>query len=130
LTKVRFPDFPLQTRADSDPQARQNRNPGKPETELKEFEAVSCSLYLLGPLADFQILAEHQAKGLEEQALEADVAKKTKAAKRRAAKRGAATGTASAAPVASRGSASAETPVRAERPKRGQLFPSGDRGPY
>jgi hypothetical protein len=49
------------------------------------------------------------------------VAKKTKAAKRRAAKRGAATGTASAAPVRSR-SAAVETPVRNERPKRGQLF--------
>jgi hypothetical protein len=35
----------------------------------------------------FQILAEHQAKGLEDQALEADVLKKTKAAKKRAAKR-------------------------------------------
>lgn len=34
------------------------------------------------------ILAEHQAKGLEDQALEADVLKKTKAAKKRAAKRG------------------------------------------
>jgi condensin complex subunit 1 len=34
-----------------------------------------------------QILNEHQAKGLEEQALEADVLKKTKAAKRKAAKR-------------------------------------------
>lgn len=45
------------------------------------------------------------------------MAKKTKAAKRRAAKRGAATGQASAAPVARKGS---ETPVRAERPKRGQ----------
>ena len=32
-------------------------------------------------------MAEHQAKGLEEQALEADVARKTKAAKKRAAKR-------------------------------------------
>jgi hypothetical protein len=75
--------------------------------------------------ADHQILAEHQAKGLEEQALEADVAKKTKAAKRRAAKRGAATGQASAAPVARKGS---ETPVRAERPKRGQLMLSIERG--
>ena len=36
-----------------------------------------------------QILAEHQAKGLEDQALEADVLRKTKAAKKRAAKRGA-----------------------------------------
>ncbi|TXT06039.1 hypothetical protein VHUM_03512 [Vanrija humicola] len=52
--------------------ARANKGAGKPETELKEFEAI---------------LSEHQAKGLEEQALEADVAKKTKAAKRRAAKR-------------------------------------------
>jgi hypothetical protein len=77
------------------------------------------------PQADHQILAEHQAKGLEEQALEADVAKKTKAAKRRAAKRGAATGQASAAPVARKGS---ETPVRAERPKRGQLMLSIERG--
>lgn len=34
-----------------------------------------------------QILTEHQAKGLEDQALEADVLKKTKAAKKRAAKR-------------------------------------------
>lgn len=66
-----------------------------------------------------QILAEHQAKGLEEQALEADVAKKTKAAKRRAAKRGAATGQSSAAPIARKGS---ETPVRNERPKRGMSF--------
>jgi hypothetical protein len=73
--------------------------------------------------ADHQILAEHQAKGLEEQALEADVAKK--AAKRRAAKRGAATGQASAAAVARKGS---ETPVRAERPKRGQLMLSIERG--
>jgi condensin complex subunit 1 len=71
--------------------------------------------------ADDKILAEHQAKGLEEQALEADVAKKTKAAKRRAAKRGAATGTASAAPVRSR-SVAVETPVRSERPRRGQLL--------
>ncbi|BEJ11951.1 hypothetical protein CspHIS471_0204110 [Cutaneotrichosporon sp. HIS471] len=55
--------------------ARANKSAGKPETELKEFEAI---------------LNEHAAKGLEEQALEADVAKKTKAAKRRAAKRGAA----------------------------------------
>lgn len=55
--------------------ARANKSAGKPETELKEFEAI---------------LNEHQAKGLEEQALEADVAKKTKAAKRRAAMRGAA----------------------------------------
>lgn len=35
-----------------------------------------------------QILADHQAKGLEDQALEADVARKTKAAKARAARRG------------------------------------------
>jgi len=69
-------------------------------------------------------LAEHQAKGLEEQALEADVAKKTKAAKRRAAKRGAATGATSAAPVRSK-SAAVETPVRNERPKRGQWFLKG-----
>ena len=54
-------------------QARANKSPNKPETELNEFEAI---------------LAEHQAKGLEEQALEADVLKKTKAAKKRAAKRG------------------------------------------
>lgn len=53
-------------------QARSNKSAGKPETELKEFEAI---------------LTEHQAKGLEEQALEADVLKKTKAAKRRAARR-------------------------------------------
>ncbi|GMK54239.1 hypothetical protein CspeluHIS016_0108250 [Cutaneotrichosporon spelunceum] len=53
--------------------ARANKSAGKPETELKEFEAI---------------LNEHAAKGLEEQALEADVAKKTRAAKRRAAKRG------------------------------------------
>jgi condensin complex subunit 1 len=66
-----------------------------------------------------QILAEHQAKGLEEQALEADVAKKTKAAKRRAAKRGAA-GASIAAPVASR-ETEVETPVKNERPKRGKL---------
>ncbi|KAL7418983.1 condensin complex non-SMC subunit Cnd1 [Cryptotrichosporon argae] len=52
--------------------ARANKSAGKPETELKEFEAI---------------LAEHQAKGLEDQALEADVLRKTKAAKRRAAKR-------------------------------------------
>lgn len=56
-----------------------------------------------------QILAEHQAKGLEEQALEADVAKKTQAAKRRAAKRGAATGKGTSTPVQA-----------AERPKRGE----------
>ena len=75
--------------------------------------------------ADFQILAEHQAKGLEEQALEADVAKKTKAAKRRAAKRGAATGSATAGAVARKGS---ETPVRNERPKRGEfVVPDGRR---
>lgn len=61
---------------------------------------------------------------MEEQALEADVAKKTKAAKGRAAKRGAATGTASAAPVRSK-SAAVETPVRNERPKRGQWFLKG-----
>lgn len=48
-------------------------------------------------------MAEHQAKGLEEQALEADVLKKTKAAKRRAAKRG-------GAPV---------VPTRGGRAKRG-----------
>ncbi|KAK8845335.1 hypothetical protein IAR55_006048 [Kwoniella newhampshirensis] len=52
--------------------ARANKAANKPETELKEFEAI---------------LAEHQAKGLEDQALEADVLRKTKAAKRRAAKR-------------------------------------------
>ncbi|WVQ93873.1 hypothetical protein IAU59_000951 [Kwoniella sp. CBS 9459] len=52
--------------------ARANKAANKPETELKEFEAI---------------LTEHQAKGLEDQALEADVLKKTKAAKRRAAKR-------------------------------------------
>ncbi|ORY31954.1 non-SMC mitotic condensation complex subunit 1-domain-containing protein [Naematelia encephala] len=52
--------------------ARANKNSNKPETELKEFETI---------------LAEHQAKGLEEQALEADVLRKTKAAKKRAAKR-------------------------------------------
>jgi len=52
--------------------ARANKGAGKPETELKEFEAI---------------LTEHQAKGLEEQALEADVLKKTQAAKRRAARR-------------------------------------------
>jgi condensin complex subunit 1 len=34
-----------------------------------------------------QILAEHSAKGLEDAALEADVAKKTKQAKKRAAAR-------------------------------------------
>ncbi|GFZ43762.1 hypothetical protein JCM24511_01482 [Saitozyma sp. JCM 24511] len=50
--------------------ARSNKTSNKPETELKEFEAV-----------------QHQAKGLEEQALEADVARKTKAAKKRAARR-------------------------------------------
>ncbi|WWC57912.1 uncharacterized protein I303_100447 [Kwoniella dejecticola CBS 10117] len=52
--------------------ARANKAANKPETELKEFEAI---------------LTEHQAKGLEDQALEADVLRKTKAAKRRAAKR-------------------------------------------
>ncbi|WVF66251.1 hypothetical protein IAT40_000991 [Kwoniella sp. CBS 6097] len=52
--------------------ARANKAANKPETELKEFEAI---------------LTEHQAKGLEDQALELDVLKKTKAAKRRAAKR-------------------------------------------
>ncbi|WVR03312.1 hypothetical protein IAU60_000303 [Kwoniella sp. DSM 27419] len=52
--------------------ARSNKASNKPETELKEFEAI---------------LNEHQAKGLEDQALEADVLRKTKAAKRRAAKR-------------------------------------------
>jgi hypothetical protein len=67
-------------------------------------------------VANEQILAEHQAKGLEEQALEADVAKKTKAAKRRAAKRGAAPGSATAETASSREKA---TPVANERPKRG-----------
>ncbi|OCF41749.1 condensin complex subunit 1 [Kwoniella heveanensis CBS 569] len=52
--------------------ARANKAANKPETELKEFEAI---------------LTEHQAKGLEDQALELDVLKKTKAAKKRAAKR-------------------------------------------
>ncbi|WVQ81007.1 hypothetical protein IAT38_003114 [Cryptococcus sp. DSM 104549] len=52
--------------------ARANKAANKPETELQEFE---------------RILADHQAKGLEDQALEADVLRKTKAAKRRAAKR-------------------------------------------
>lgn len=52
--------------------ARANKSAGKPETELKEFEAI---------------LTEHQEKGLEDQALEADVLKKTQAAKRRAARR-------------------------------------------
>ncbi|WWC85617.1 uncharacterized protein L201_000481 [Kwoniella dendrophila CBS 6074] len=52
--------------------ARANKAANKPETELKEFEAI---------------LTEHQAKGLEDQALEADVLRKTKAAKKRAAKR-------------------------------------------
>ncbi|WVW81595.1 hypothetical protein I302_103590 [Kwoniella bestiolae CBS 10118] len=57
--------------------ARANKAANKPETELKEFEAI---------------LTEHQAKGLEDQALEADVLRKTKAAKRRAAKRPQASG--------------------------------------
>ncbi|KAK4689086.1 condensin complex subunit 1, partial [Tremellales sp. Uapishka_1] len=52
--------------------ARANKASNKPETELKEFEAI---------------LQEHQAKGLEEQQLEADVARKTKAAKRKAARK-------------------------------------------
>ncbi|WVO23669.1 uncharacterized protein IAS62_005024 [Cryptococcus decagattii] len=52
--------------------ARANKASNKPETELQEFE---------------RILNEHQAKGLEDQALEADVLRKAKAAKRRAAKR-------------------------------------------
>nr|ODN98900.1 condensin complex subunit 1 [Cryptococcus depauperatus CBS 7855] len=52
--------------------ARANKAASKPETELQEFE---------------RILTEHQAKGLEDAALEADVLRKTKAAKRRAAKR-------------------------------------------
>ncbi|WVQ76449.1 hypothetical protein IAR50_006116 [Cryptococcus sp. DSM 104548] len=58
--------------------ARANKAANKPETEMQEFE---------------RILNEHQAKGLEDQALEADVLRKTKAAKRRAAKRPAETNT-------------------------------------
>ncbi|OXG96186.1 condensin complex subunit 1 [Cryptococcus neoformans A5-35-17] len=58
--------------------ARANKAANKPETEMQEFE---------------RILNEHQAKGLEDQALEADVLRKTKAAKRRAAKRPAQTNT-------------------------------------
>lgn len=83
--------------------ARANKSAGKPETELKEFEAI---------------LNEHQAKGLEEQALEADVAKKTKAAKRRAAKRGAAP-SGSASVSASGAGTGASTPAPRERPRRG-----------
>ncbi|TYJ51842.1 hypothetical protein B9479_007560 [Cryptococcus floricola] len=58
--------------------SRANKAANKPETEMQEFE---------------RILNEHQAKGLEDQALEADVLRKTKAAKRRAAKRPAQTNT-------------------------------------
>lgn len=74
--------------------ARANKGAGKPETELKEFE---------------NILNEHQAKGLEEAALEADVMKKTKAAQRRAAKRQ------PRAPAASAASAASARPKRGAR---------------
>ncbi|GHJ88861.1 hypothetical protein NliqN6_5263 [Naganishia liquefaciens] len=50
--------------------AKSNKQSGKPEAELKEFE---------------QILAEHKVKGEEDQALEADAVKKTNKAKRKAA---------------------------------------------
>lgn len=81
--------------------ARANKSAGKPETELKEFE---------------NILNEHQAKGLEEAALEADVMKKTKAAQRRAAKRQPKASTASARPAArpTRGGASRRRVVESD----------------
>ncbi|KAJ9105989.1 hypothetical protein QFC19_003324 [Naganishia cerealis] len=51
-------------------QAKSNKQSGKPEAELREFE---------------QILAEHKAKGEEDQALEAAAVKTTNKAKRKAA---------------------------------------------
>lgn len=80
--------------------ARANKSAGKPETELKEFE---------------NILNEHQAKGLEEAALEADVMKKTKAAQRRAAKRQPKASAAAAPPTRStRGGASRRRVVESD----------------
>ncbi|KAJ9119099.1 hypothetical protein QFC22_003590 [Naganishia vaughanmartiniae] len=74
--------------------AKSNKQSGKPEAELREFEQVrlariqrQCFAFLTDNLAPTlaQILAEHKAKGEEDNALEAAAVKTTNKAKRKAA---------------------------------------------
>lgn len=72
--------------------------------------ALAPSLTLLaGPAPSLQILAEHRAKGEEDQALEADIARKAAKAKRKAAKAAPAAKSAAAARPARKGGESAQT---------------------